>query len=113
MPETNAVKAGTDLTSRKEDKDWAARCLNALETAGDLSRVPGTTQEMKPLSYLDNLSNGKVDNPNAGCVVGSTPRKELERFHNRYTARFFADALRSWMLLLWLERTVTICAGSF
>ena len=46
----------------------------------------------------------------AGALALTLP---LERFHNRYTARFFADALRSWMLLLWLERTVTICAGSF
>jgi hypothetical protein len=73
---SKGTKAMQAATAEKEDKDWVGIGLNALETAGDLSGVPGTTQVMKPLHYLDNVSKGKVDNPNVwDAFVGSAPHK--------------------------------------
>jgi hypothetical protein len=75
-PLMNVLSKGTKATqeafSDKESKDWSGIGLNYLETAGDLSGMPGTTQVMKPLHYLHQMSEGKVQNPNAwDALVGA------------------------------------------
>lgn len=72
---SKGAKAGMQAMSDKADKDWKGIGLNTLETAMDLTGVPGTTQAMKPLHYLDRVSQGKVENPNAWDAVVGSPRR--------------------------------------
>jgi hypothetical protein len=73
---SKGTKAVLGATADKEYKDWAGIGLNALEVGGDLLGVPGTTQAMKPLRYLNNVRKGKVESPNVwDAFVAGPPHK--------------------------------------
>lgn len=72
-------KALIDADADKEDKDWPGIGLNALETVMDVSGVPGTTQLMKPLRYLNRVRKGEVQDPNAWDALVVPGRRDGAR----------------------------------
>lgn len=79
-PLMNVLSKGTKATQEamgdSPHKDWKGIDLNALESGMDLAGIPGTTQIMKPMHYMNQVSKGKVDSPNAwDALVGSAPSK--------------------------------------
>jgi hypothetical protein len=66
------TKATQEAMSDSGDKDWNGIGLNYLEVGGDVAGVPGTTQAIKPLRYMNQVQRGNVENPNVwDAVAGS------------------------------------------
>lgn len=73
---TKGTKATQEALSDSDDKDWNGIGLSYLEVGGDVAGVPGTTQAMKPLRYMNQVQRGNVDSPNVwDAVAGSAPHK--------------------------------------
>jgi hypothetical protein len=69
-----AGKIGVEL--EKGVKDWTGMGLDALQVAGGVTGVPGTTQILKPLRYYHQVQQGKIPNPNLwDAFVGAGARK--------------------------------------
>jgi hypothetical protein len=71
---SKATKATQEMMSESDDKDWRGVGLSYLEVAGDLAGVPGTTQAMKPMRYMNQVQKGNVDNPNVWDAVAGSAR---------------------------------------
>ncbi len=78
-PLMNVLSKGTKATqeamSDSDDKDWNGIGLNSLEVGGDLAGVPGTTQAVKPLRYMNQVQRGKVESPNVWDAMAGSVHK--------------------------------------
>jgi hypothetical protein len=70
-----ATKATQEAMSESDDKDWNGIGLNYLEVGGQLAGVPGTTQAMKPLRYMNQVRKGNVESPNVWDAVAGSGRR--------------------------------------
>ena len=88
------------------------KCENIVTIASRDGRYTTSNQQIKTVNrrrsaWIDEvrrsvvvLGGSKINRGVTAAVVAVLLMGVgLEHFHNRYTARFFADALRSWMLL--------------
>jgi hypothetical protein len=72
---SKGTKATQEMMSGSDDKDWKGIGLNYLEVGGDLAGLPGTTQAMKPLRYMNQVQRGNVESPNVWDAVAGSARR--------------------------------------